>query len=325
MNGSNRDGERARVFLAGATGAIGQALVPKLVKAGYQVTAMTRSREKVDALAAEGAEPVVCDVFDRQALRQAVVSARPNVIINQLTRLPKNGLQPRKLAAYYENNNRVRREGTKNLLDVAQSAGAARFIGQSVAFWYDPQGEPIEDEDGALWLSAPAPIGEAVKALDESERAVMRAGFLDGIVLRYGVFYGPGTWYSRSGEIGRQMRKRRYPNIGTGEGITSFIHVDDAADVCVAFVEAGRPGVYNVVDDEPATANDWMPQFARALGAKPPRRIPVGLAKLIAGRGLVEWTTRSRGASNAKVKQEIRWQPEHPSWRSGFTSGLEDS
>jgi len=325
MNGSNPGDERVRVFLAGATGAIGQALVPKLVKAGYQVTAMTRSPEKVDTLAAAGADPVVCDVFDRHALRSAVLNAQPNVIINQLTQLPKSGLQPRKLAKYYESNNRVRREGTKNLLDAAQQAGAARFIGQSVAFWYDPQGDPVTDEHAGLWLSAPAPIGEAVKALEESERAVMRAGFLDGIVLRYGVFYGAGTWYSPSGEIGRQMRKRQYPNIGSGEGVTSFIHIDDGADVCVAFVESGTPGVYNVVDDEPATANDWMPQFANAVGAKPPRRVPAGLAKLIAGKGLVEWTTTARGASNAKVKNGIGWQPEYPSWRKGFTSGLGDS
>jgi nucleoside-diphosphate-sugar epimerase len=325
MNDSSSGAEQVRVFLAGATGAIGHALVPKLVKAGYQVTAMTRSPAKVDMLGAAGADPVVCDVFDRDGLRAAVQDAQPNVIINQLTRLPKSGLKPRKLGRYYEDNNRVRREGTQNLLDAAREVGATRFIGQSIAFWYDPQGDPIKDEQARLWLSAPAPIGEAAKALEESERALMRADFLDGIVLRYGVFYGPGTWYSPSGEIGQQMCKRQYPNIGAGQGITSFIHVDDAADVCVAFVESGRPGVYNVVDDEPATANEWMPEFAKAVGAKPPRRVPAGLAKVIAGKGLVEWTTTARGASNAKVKRELGWQPIYPSWRQGFASGLGDS
>lgn len=324
MGGPGSGDQQMRVFVAGATGAIGHALVPKLVRAGHQVTAMTRSATNVGMLAALGADPVVCDVFDRHRLASAVAHARPNVVVNQLTQLPKSGLKPRKLGQYYEKNNRVRREGTTNLLDAAREVGARRFIGQSIAFWYDPQGASIKDEAARLWLAAPAPIGEAAQALEESEQALMRADFLDSVVLRYGVFYGPGTWYSRSGEIGQQMRKRQYPTIGAGEGITSFIHIDDAADVCVAFVVSGQPGVYNVVDDEPATANEWMPEFAKAVGAKRPLRVPAGLAKVIAGKGLVDWTTTACGASNAKVRRELGWQPIYPSWRQGFASGLGD-
>ena len=325
MSASPTGNRPVRVFLAGASGAIGHVLVPRLVAAGYAVAAMTRSPEKSHLLAAAGAEPVVCDVFDQDGLRSAVLGSQPDVVINQLTDLPKSGLNPRKLGRYYEGNNRVRREGTRNLLAAAREAGARRFISQSIAFWYDPQGEHVKDEDAKLWVDGPEPIGEAVRALEDTEHLVMDASSVDGVVLRYGTFYGPGTWYSRSGQIGQQMRARQYPIIGAGEGITSFIHLGDAADACVAFVESGRAGVYNVVDDEPAAASAWMPQFAKAVGAKPPLRLPAGLARLVAGKGLVEWSTRAPGASNAKLKRELGWRPRYPSWRDGFTSGLEEA
>jgi nucleoside-diphosphate-sugar epimerase len=244
------------------------------------------------------------------------------VVINQLSQLPKGAMKPRKLGEYYARNDRVRREGTDNLLAAARAAGARRYIGQSFACWYAPTGGMVKLEEEPLWLDAPRPIGEAVAALKHSEDAVVNADDIEAVVLRYGTFYGPNTWYSADGEIARQMKGRQYPNIGSGEGVTSFIHIDDAADACVAFVDGGTAGTYNVVDDEPAPANDWMPVFAQAIGARPPRRVPAWLAKVVAGKGLVEWTTTCRGASNQALKRELGWRPQYESWRLGFEEAL---
>jgi len=311
-----------RVFVAGASGAIGQALIPKLVARGYHVAAMTRTPGKAAALSRIGAEPVVCDVFDEQGLVDAVAQARPAVVVNQLTELPDGGLKPRKLGDYYAGNDRVRREGTGNLLRATHAAAARRYVGQSVAFFYEPAGGRIKQEEEALWTNGPAPFGAAAQAIVQSERAVIESRAVEGVILRYGSFYGPGTWYAPKGDIGRRMAKRQYPIIGAGAGMTSFVHVDDAAEVCAAFVEGGRPGVYYVVDDEPAPANDWMPAFAAAIGAKPPRRVPAWFARLVVGRALVEWTTTCRGASNEALKRALDWQPQYPSWRQGFARGL---
>ena len=313
---------RLRVFVAGGSGVIGLALVPKLVGKGHDVTAMTRTPGKADAIRDLGATPVVCDVLERANLVRVVAEANPDVVVNQLTDLPRSGLQPKKLDEYYAKNDRVRGEGTDNLLAAARAAGARRYIGQSLAFWYEPTGGMVKDVGEKLWLDAPSPIGEAVRTLEHSENVVLDATDIEGVLLRYGTLYGPNTWYAPDGEIGRQMKERKYPNIGSGQGMTSFIHVDDAADVCVAFVDGGMPGVYNVVDDEPAAANDWMPAFAESVGAKPPRRLPAWLARLIAGKALVEWSTTSRGATNRKVKQALGWRPRYPSWRRGFEDAL---
>jgi nucleoside-diphosphate-sugar epimerase len=311
-----------RVFVAGASGVIGRALVPELVRAGHHVIAMTRFEEKLGELRSLGAEAVVCDVFDVERLRRVVAEARPDAVVNQLTDLPKSGLKARRLAEYYARNDRVRREGTLNLVAAAREAGAKRYIAQSVAFFYAPEGPWVKDEDAPLWTAGPSPFGAAAKAIEDSERAVLETPELEGIVLRYGTFYGPGTWYAADGEIGRQMKRRQYPNIGPGEGVTSFVHVGDAAEACVAFVGRGAPGVYNVVDDDPAAASEWMPVFAEAIGAKPPRRVPVWLANLIAGRALVEWATTLRGASNDRIKRALGWKPAYSSWRQGFREGL---
>ena len=319
---TEQNGRSLRVFVAGASGAIGQALIPKLVGRGYEVTAMTRTPEKAHAISRMGATAVVCDVFDKAKLMRVVAEARPDVVINQLTELPKSGLKPKKLGEYYAKNDRVRREGTDNLLAAARAAGAKRYIGQSIAFWYEPTGGMVKQEGDALWFDAPSPIGEAVEALKHSEDVVLNADDIEGVVLRYGTFYGPNTWYTADGEIGQQMKKRMYPNIGSGDGMTSFIHIDDAAEACVAFVEGGKPGIYNVVDDEPAAANDWMPAFAEAIGAKPPRRVPAWLAKLLAGKAIVEWSTTCRGASNSEIKQHTSSRPTHWSWRRGIKEAL---
>jgi 2-alkyl-3-oxoalkanoate reductase len=306
-----------KVFLAGATGAIGRRLVPQLVEAGHEVTAMTRSKEKLGELYDLGAEPVLCDVFDAGRLGSVVARAEPDAVINELTDLPQS-LNPRKLKEYYAANNRVRREGSANLLDAARGAGVHRFLVQGAAYWYAPTGGPVKTEEAPLYLDAPSPIGSAVETIKEVEDAVLTADGIEGIVLRYGFFYGPGTWYAKDGDVGRQVSKRRYPMIGHGEGTYSFIHVDDAASATVAALESARLGVYNVVDDEPATAADWMPVYVEALGAKRPPRVPAFVARLIAGDALVTWTLGLRGASNEKIKEELGWRPQYKSWRQGF-------
>ncbi len=306
-----------RVFLAGSTGAIGRRLVPRLVEAGHHVTAITRSKEKLRRLNDLGAEPVLCDVFDAGRLGSVVARAEPDAVINQLTDLPQS-LNPRKLGEYYAANDRVRREGTKNLLGATLGAGVRRFVAQGAAYWYAPTGGQVKTEEAPLYLDAPPPIGPAVQTIKHVEDAVLGADGIEGVILRYGMFYGPGTWYAKDGDVGRQVRKRRYPMIGKGEGTFSFIHVDDAASATAAALERARPGVYNVVDDEPATAAEWMPVYAEALGAKRPPRVPAFIARMIAGKPLVEWMLGLRGASNAKIKAEIGWRPRHESWRRGF-------
>jgi nucleoside-diphosphate-sugar epimerase len=310
-----------KVFLAGATGAIGSRLVPQLVEAGHQVTAMTRSKEKLGKLYDLGAEAVACDVFDAGRLGSVVARAEPDAVINELTDLPQS-LNPRRLKEYYAANNRVRREGTANLLSAARGAGVRSFLVQGAAYWYAPTGGPVKTEEAPLYLDAPSPIGPAVETIKEVEEAVLTADGIEGIVLRYGMFYGPGTWYAKDGDVGRQVRKRRYPMIGHGEGTYSFIHIDDAASATVAALERARAGTYNVVDDEPATAAVWMPLYAEALGAKRPPRVPAFVARLIAGDALVTWMLGLRGASNEKIKEELGWRPKYESWRQGFLEDL---
>jgi len=310
-----------KVFLAGATGAVGRRLVPQLVEAGHQGTAITRSKEKLGNLYELGAEPVLCDVFDAGRLGSVVAQAEPEAVINELTDLPQS-LNPRKLKEYYAANNRVRREGTRNLLSAARGAGIRRFLVQGSAYWYAPTGGAVKTEEAPLYLDAPAPIGPAVETIKEVEDAVLSADSVEGVVLRYGFFYGPGTWYAMDGDVGRQVRKRRYPMIGRGEGTYSFIHVDDAASATVAALERARPGIYNVVDDEPATAKQWMPLYAEALESKRPPRVPAFVARVIAGDALVRWILGLRGASNEKIKRELGWRPRYASWRRGFIANL---
>ena len=314
--------ESSKVFVAGATGAIGASLIPQLVEAGHHLTAITRSPERAERLAGAGVTATVCDVFDADALTEAVTAARPDVVVNQLTDLPKSGLSARRLDEYYAANNRVRGTGTANLVAAALAAGASRFVSQSIGFWYRPVGGLIKTEEDPLWHGAPEPIGAAVATVAAAERAVLEADEMVGIVLRYGTFYGPRTWYSRDGEIGRQIERRRYPIVGDGSGYTSFVHVDDAASACVAFVAAGAGGVYNVVDDEPATANEWVPEFARAIGAKRPMRVPKLVARAAAGGALAEWSATARGASNEKLKREVEWPRTYATWCEGFATGL---
>jgi len=317
-----------KVFVAGATGVIGRALVPQLVAAGHEVVGMTRSASKQDLVRSLGARPVVADALDPDQVAEAVASAEPEVIVHELTAL--SGTMSMRQARHPERSsmftvtNRLRTEGTDHLLAAGQVVGARRFVAQSLAaFRFARAGGPVLTEDDPLDLDAPIPQA-GLEALIHLERAVTSIEWGDGVVLRYGGFYGPGTTISLApdAQIAGAVRKRRFPIIGDGGGVFSHVHVEDAAAATVIAVERGRPGIYNIVDDEPAAVRDWLPVLASALGSKPPRRIPTWLARLAAGEMATAMMTQSKGSSNEKAKRELGWQLRYPSWRQGFVQGL---
>jgi 2-alkyl-3-oxoalkanoate reductase len=310
-----------RVFVAGATGAIGRPLIPKLVAAGHEVTGMTRSEERAEGVRRAGARAVVCDAFDVEGVRAAVREARAEAVMHQLTALPERlDFRDKEL---YSATNRLRTAGTTTLLDAAREAGARRFVCQSIAFACAPVGDWVKSEDAPLMENLPGTFGEGVRAVAAMERQVVEAEGLDGLVLRYGFFYGPGTYYGEGGSTTSDVRRRRMPVVGRGSGMFSFVHLDDAADATVIAVERGASGVYNIVDDDPAPMREWLPVFAEAAGAKRPLRVPAWVAKLVAGEGVVAYALTLRGASNAKAESELGWRPAHPSWRQGFAETLE--
>ncbi|HEY1284544.1 MAG TPA: NAD(P)-dependent oxidoreductase [Solirubrobacterales bacterium] len=304
-----------RVFVAGASGAIGRPLVRQLVEAGHEVTGTTRREERAERIRAAGATAVVCDVFDAGALGRAVAEAAPEVVVNELTSLPED-YNPRRID--YGPTNRVREEGGGNLMSAALEAGARRYVTQSIAFLYAPEGDWVKDEEGRPFEDAPAPFNEGVGAMLTHERQVLGTDGIEGVVLRYGQLYGPGTYYAPGGALARQVCKRLLPVIGPGTGMASFIHVEDAAGATVAALDRGAPGIYNVTDDEPAPMHEWLPVYARAIGARPPRHVPTWLARIVGGRAGVQFGTQLRGASNAKAKRELGWSPRYASWRQGF-------
>jgi nucleoside-diphosphate-sugar epimerase len=305
-----------KVFVAGATGAIGRRLVPQLAEAGHEVTAMTRSQERGAPVRAAGAETVVCDVFDAAGVERAITEAAPEAVIHQLTALPAR-FNPRD-KSIYDPTNRVRSEGTRNLLAGARAAGARRFVCQSIAFAYRPEGSPVKDEDAPLLTDGAPPFGDAVRTVAEMERAVVEAPDMEGLVLRYGWFYGPGTYFAEDGSMTADLRKRRYPIVGPGTGLFSLIHVDDAAAATVLALERGEPGIYNIVDNEPAPMREMLPALAEAVGAPRPRRVPVWLARIAAGKMVAQMGVELRGASNAKARRELGFEPRWRTWREGF-------
>jgi len=307
-----------RVLVAGATGAIGRQLVPRLVEAGHEVVGMTRDEGKGDAVRALGARPVVADALDPDQVAAAVAAAEPEAIVYQLTAIASaTGL--RNLDRAFAPTNRLRTEGTDHLLSAARAAGVRRFVAQSFAPWaYARVGGPVKDEDAPPEHDPPATVRETVAAIRHLERAVVEADGIDGIVLRYGAFYGPHTSMAPGGEQLEAIRKRQFPVVGKAGGIMSMIHVADAAEATVAALERGRPGIYNIVDDDPAPVSEWLPAIARTVGAKPPRRVPRWLGRLFAGEALTVMMTEVRGSSNAKATRELDWQPAHPSWREGI-------
>jgi nucleoside-diphosphate-sugar epimerase len=296
---------------------IGRSLLPQLVADGHRVVGMTRSEEKTGLLRELGAEPVVADAFDAGALREAVVEAEPQVVIHELTDIPRR-VDPKRYAEQFARNNRLRREGTRNLVAAAQAAGAGRVIAQSIAFVYRYGGGTLHSEDDPLAVE----LGDVARAVAELEQAVMGAEGVEGIVLRYGYLYGPGTTYASDGSQAEMVRKRRLPVVGDGGGVFSFIHVDDAAAATIRALDLGSRGAYNIVDDDPAPVREWLPVYAEALGAKRPRRMPVFLARWIGGQYGVNMMARAEGASNSKAKAELGLQLRYPSWRRGFVEAL---
>ena len=309
-----------RVFVAGASGAIGVQLVPRLVAAGHEVHGMTRTESKRGMLRELGAVPVVADALEPDQVAQAVAAANPDVIVHQLTAI--GSVNPRRFDRDFALTNRLRTEGTDHLLSAGQAVGVRRFVAQGVGSYdtYARIGGKIKTEEDPLDSAPPREIRETLAALRHLERAVLGATWTEGIVLRYGVFYGPGTALSPGEEQFELIRKRKYPLVGDGAGVWSFIHVADAAEATVAAIDRGRRGVYNVVDDHPAPVAEWLPALADTLGAKRPMRVPRFVGRLAAGEAGVVMMTDVRGASNAKAKRELGWHPAHPSWREGFAA-----
>jgi nucleoside-diphosphate-sugar epimerase len=308
-----------RVFIAGATGVIGRRLIPQLQSAGHELSGMTRSPERAAELRAQGVDAAVADALDADAVERAVADARPDAVVDQLTSLPAR-IDPRKIERDFALNDRLRSEGTRILVAASEKAGARRIVAQSIAFAYAP-GPPgtVHAEDDPLYVDSPPPFRRSARALADLEQAILGAG---GIVLRYGYFYGPGSSIGRGGSMPEELARRRLPVIGRGQGVWSFIHVDDAAAATVAALTHGESGAYNVVDDEPAPVAEWLPELAAALHAPPPFRVPASIARLAAGRYGVDTMTRAQGASNARAKQQLGWAPAHPSWREGFRNDL---
>ncbi len=306
-----------RVFVAGASGAIGRHLIPQLLAGGHEVVAMTRSPQKVNALRAQGAYPVVVDGLDREAVIAAVAGAEPDVVVHQMTALTTVG-NPRRFDAEFALTNELRTKGTDHLLEAARTAGARRLVAQSFTGWPNArEGGPVKTEEDPLDPDPPAPMRRTLDAIRYLERAVVDA---EGVVLRYGGFYGPQADMPAS--FLDTIRKRRFPVVGGGAGVWSFVHLDDAAAATVAAVERGAPGVYNIVDDDPAPVSEWLPALAEVLGAKPPRRLPAWIGRLAGGEAAVAMMTQVRGSSNAKAKRELGWELRHPSWRQGFREAL---
>ena len=312
-----------KVFVAGATGALGKQLVPQLVANGHDVVGMTRTEAKRDQLRGLGAQPVVADALDADAVGRVVGETEPDVIVHQLTAIPPK-IDMRRFEREFALTNRLRIEGTDHLLSAGRAAGVERFVAQSNATLYARTGGPVKREDAPADDDPPAEMREGIAALRHLEAAVTGAQWTEGVVLRYGWFYGPGTSIAVD-PLGSQVeaiRKRQVPIVGKGTGVWSFIHIEDAAAATVAAVEGGPAGVYNVVDDEPAPVSEWVPELAAAVGAKRPLRVPRWVGRLAAGTWATVAMTELRGASNDKAKRELSWQLRYPSWRQGFAKGL---
>lgn len=312
-----------KIFLAGASGAIGGHLVTQLVARGHEVVGTTRTPAKLGALRDLGAQAVVVDALDPKSVAEAVAKAEPEVVVHQMTALggPPDFRHAKRMAAATD---RLRIEGTDHLLAAARAVGVRKFVAQSNALWAAQTGSGLADDNVAIEPNPPADVRESVDALRHVEAAVTGITWGDGIALRYGGFYGPGTGLSAEpgAVMAQQIRDRKFPIVGNGAGVWSMVHIVDAASATVAAVERGTAGIYNVADDDPARVSVWLPELARCLGAKPPRRIPAWLVRLIAGQGPVHLMTRARGISSAKAKRELGWTLRYPSWRTGFREGL---
>jgi nucleoside-diphosphate-sugar epimerase len=305
-----------RVFVAGATGLIGRRTIELLLASDEEhvVCGVARDEESAKPLQDAGAGIAIADAFDGEMMRGVFATAQPEVIVNQLTELPSR-IDPGRATSQFADNDRIRIEGTRNLIIGARTWGSHRIVTQSIAFAYAAEGDWIKDEDAPLDLGAPPPWGSTVAAVANMERQVMEARGMDGVVLRYGTLYGPGTWYDpEGGQIAEAVRAGNVPLIGDGRGRGSFIHVEDAARAAVAALD-GPPGIYNIVDDDPVEMREWLPLYARSLGAPPPEEISVEEGLRRGDWVAVHRMTEQRAASNARARESLGWEPEHPSWR----------
>jgi nucleoside-diphosphate-sugar epimerase len=304
------------ILIAGATGAAGRALIPVLIENGHTVTGTTRSESKTGEIRALGADAQVMDGLDAASVKAAIAAAKPDVIVHQMTAL--SGIDMKDIDKAFHTTNRLRTEGTEHLI---AAAPGTLLIAQSFAGWPSARtGGPVKTEADPLDPAPPKGIRETHAAIRRLEALTIAAG---GIVLRYGGFYGPGTGMAPGGEQVEMIRRRKFPVVGNGNGLWSFLHTDDLATATLAAIEKGRPGeIYNIVDDEPAPTREWLPYLAKSLGAKPPRHVPAWLARIAASPAAVMMMTESRGASNAKAKAELGWSPRHPSWRESFAANV---
>jgi nucleoside-diphosphate-sugar epimerase len=313
-----------KVFVAGAAGAIGAQLVPLLVERGHDVVGMTRSQRNRALVDRLGARPVIADALDREAVLRAVTEARPEVVVHELTALTGK-VNMRRIDRFMAQTNRLRTEGTDHLLAAAEAVGARRVIAQSFTGWpFERVGGPVKSEAAPLDPAPPAALRDTLAAIRYLERAVTEIRWAEGVALRYGTLYGPGTDISSDPDatLTKAVLRRQVPIVGDGAAVWSFVHVADAASATVQAVEYGAAGIYNVVDDEPAPMRDWLPTLAEALHARPPRRVPRWVARMVAGEAAAVWFTEIRGASNHKSKHELGWLPDHATWRTGFAEAL---
>jgi nucleoside-diphosphate-sugar epimerase len=308
-----------RVFVAGATGLVGRRVIELLLERGdeYVVTGLARHEDRAKPLQDAGAGIAVADAFDGEMMRGVFATAQPDVIVNQLTELPSR-IDPERATQQFADNDRIRVEGTRNLIVAARTWGSRRIVCQSIAFAYEPEGDWVKDERAPLALNAPPPWGATVNAIADMERQVMEARGMDGVVLRYGTLYGPGTWYDPDGgQIADAVRAGHVPLVGEGRGHASFTHVEDAASAAVAALDA-PPGIYNIVDDDPVEMREWLPLYAKAVGGPEPARVSPDEALESQSWIEVHRMTEQRGASNAKAKEKLGWEPRHPTWRDSL-------
>jgi nucleoside-diphosphate-sugar epimerase len=310
-----------RILVAGAAGAIGKQLVPLLVAEGHDVVGITRSESKRELIEAMGARAAIADALDADAVAAVVASAEPEAIAHELTAL-SGKFDLRNFDRFFETTSRLRTEATDHLLSAGRAVGVSRFVAQSYAGWPAARdGAAVKTEDDGFDPNPVPAMRRAFEAIRYLEETVTGATWTEGIVLRYGGFYGPGTSVEPGGEFTEMIRKRRFPVVGDGAGVWSFVHIADAAEATAAALNHGSRGVYNIVDDEPAPVAEWLPEVARQLGAKPPRRVPRWLGRIIAGEAAAIMMTEVRGASNQKAKRELGWAPAHPSWREAMATG----
>jgi len=304
-----------KIFIAGGTGAIGRPLIAELRARGHSLAVLTRSTEHAQALAQHGIEPAIADVFDAVAVKEAVRRAQPEVVIEQLTSLPRT-YTPESMRAAAGLNRRIRLEGGGNLLAAAQAAGVRRYLRQSIAFWAVP-GSGLADEDTPLAINSSFAVAEDARVVAELERQLLESPNIEGVVLRYGFFYGSGTWFNPDGDVAEQLRRQQFPIIGSGDGVWSWIHVEDAAIATASAAERGASGIYQITNNQPLAAHEWIPAFAEWLKAPPPLRMSMEDALQRLGPVVAYYGTQLRGASNAKARRELNFQPRSLEWIGG--------